>query len=445
MILLPQQKIMRDYLLEHPVAGLFVDMGLGKTGATLSVIDHLLADGQTKGALVVAPLRVTLLTWPNEIRKWFPHLRIADLRTEKGQDAWRRGTANVYLINYEMLPWFAEFVKKKTLFPVDIVVWDELSKAKSANSKRIRAIRPLRENFKRHWGLSGSLISNGYLDLFAPMRLLDGGERLGKNVTAYKERYFDSDFMGWKWTLKPWAKDAIHRKIADITLVLKASDYLSIPPTITNDIEIELPPEIFKQYKKLEKDSLLKLKETEIVGINAAALVGKLLQFSSGAIYDEDKTVNVIHDLKVKALGDLWKKLDRPLLVATQFIHERDRLIAAFGYKGAETFTGLNLDAWNRGAIKMLIADPRSIGHGLNAQDGGCDLVWFTPTWSRELYDQMVARLARLGQTRQTTVHRLLCSRTADWAVIEALRFKGSEIDGLREALENLQTLATAA
>jgi SNF2 family DNA or RNA helicase len=444
MILLPQQKIMRDYLLEHPVAGLFVDMGLGKTGATLSVIDHLLADGQTKGALVVAPLRVTLLTWPNEIRKWFPHLRIADLRTEKGQDAWRRGTANVYLINYEMLPWFAEFVKKKTLFPVDIVVWDELSKAKSPSSKRIRAVRDLRAKFKRHWGLTGTLISNSYLDLFAPMRLLDGGERLGKNVTAYKERYFDSDYMGWKWSLKPWAKEAIHRKIADITLVLKAADYLDIPPTTVNDIEIELPDDIFADYKELEKESLLQLKTTEIVGVNAAALVGKLLQFTSGAVYDEDRTVNVIHDLKLKALGDLWKSIDRPLLVATQYVHERDRLMAAFGYLGAEVFSGLNLDAWNIGSIKMLIADPRSIGHGINAQDGGCDICWFSPTWSRELYDQTNARLARLGQTKPTTIHRLLCSNTVDWAVVEALRFKGDEQSGLRDALENLQTLANA-
>jgi SNF2 family DNA or RNA helicase len=443
----PQQEIMREFLLSHDIAALFVDMGLGKTASVLSALDHLFTDCSSRGALVVSPLRVSLLTWPNEIKKWFPWMKIANLRTKEGLKAWQDGSAQIYLINYEMLQAFcSKHIETGRSFSVDTVIWDEISKAKAHNSKRINAFRPYRKYFKRHWGLTGTPISNSYMDLFAPIRLLDGGERLGKGITAFKERYFDSDYMGWNWTLKPWAKNALHEKIADITLTLKASEYLDIPPMVYQDIEVSLPPDTFKQYKKLEKDSLIELEKSEIVGINAAALVGKLLQFTSGAIYDEDREVQHIHKHKMAALVELFvrlKKDKKNLLVATQFIHERERILEHFsGY--AEVFDGSNLDRWNAGKIPMLIADPRSIGHGINAQEGGHHLCWFTPTYSRELYDQTNARLARMGQTFPTIIYRLLCSGTGDWAVVEALRTKGDEQTGLKAALQGLQTLGKA-
>lgn len=437
------QTMMIDHVLEHPQCALFAGMGLGKTGATLNAIDHLLANGIIRGALIVAPLRVATMTWPHEIEQWgFPNIKVASLRTQEGIKAWNDRSANVFLVNYDMLQQFVDrFLKHGTgVSPVDMVVWDEITRAKNPASKRIKAFRPYRKMFSRHVGLTGTPAPNSYLDLFAPMRLLDGGERLGSAITHFRSRYFDQSYNGFSYTLKgDWAAKAIEEKISDIVLTLRSEDWLDIPPTTLVDIEVPLPDHAKKAYRKLEKELLLLVDRSEITAMNAAVLTSKLIQLTSGTIYDTEKNVVHIHDAKIKALKKLSKDANKPLLVATGFIHERERIVREV--PGAEIFREDRLDAWNAGKIKLWVADPRSIGHGLNLQKGGDTVVWFSMTYSRELYDQTNARLARTGQKKETTIYRILADDTIDWAVAEAIRQKGEQQHGLMTALKNLKLL----
>lgn len=440
---MPQQRLISDYQLTHPVCAIFGDMGVGKTAATLWTILQLVADGDIRGALIVAPLRVCTLTWPSEKAKWreFRDLRMANLRTEEGKRAWCFGAAHVYLLNYEQLPSFCtQHWGVKANFPVDMVVWDELAKAKDPASKRIKAILPFRNRFKRHVGLTGTPTPNSYLELQPQIRLLDGGERLGSNYHQYKNRYFESDWMGWKWTPRDGAKANIEKKIADITLTLRREDWVTLPPVEVRDVTKNLPPALLKQYKELQRELLLEIEAQTVTAANAAVLVGKLLQFTSGQIYDEGRNVATVHDLKIQMLRGIAKKADSPLLVATRFIHERERIVREV--EGAEEFDETRLDDWNKGKIKMWVADPRSIGHGLNLQHGSNNVVWYTLTHSQGDYDQMNCRVIRVGQTKPITIHRLLIPHTVDDAVAETLRTKEEGQAGLLRALVNIQKLS---
>lgn len=440
---LPQQRIMIDAMTSRPINALFADPGLGKTGSVLAAMDHLLTSGASKGALIVAPKRVATMTWPDELEKWtnFSWMRMANLRTPEGILAWERGSADLYVINYDMLPKFIpNYLASKKVPPVDTVVWDEISKMKSGG-KWCKAFTPHYLKFERHVGLTGTPAPNSYLDLFHQIKTLDGGARLGRSMAQFKSRFFDSDYMGWTHTIKPHGKAAIEKLIGDITTVLSAADYLHIPPTDVEDVDIELSSEVTKHYRTMERQLLLELKDVTIVSVNAAVLTGKLLQITSGAVYDDDRVVTYFHWQKIEALKKLSAKLKKPLLVATSFIHERDRIVQRV--PGAEVFREDRLDAWNAGKIPVWVADPRSVGHGLNLQAGGDTVVWFTPTYSRELYDQMNARLARHGQENRTTVIRLIAKNTIDEAVVETLRNKGDQQSGLKTALKNLQRLRT--
>lgn len=442
---MPQQRLIHQHLLDNPVAAIFGDMGIGKTAATLWAISDLIIDGTIKAALIVSPLRVCTLTWPNEVEKFFDFawLRVANLRDWEGKQAWHFGTAHIYLLNYDMLPSFASQtwgLKGRKSLPVDMVVWDELTRAKNPSSKRIKALLPWRGHFKRHVGLTGTPAPNSYLDLQPQIRLLDGGERLGTSYGQFQNRYYDSDYMGYKWTIKgEWVKEAIEQKISDITLTLRREDWIDLPPVTLVDETVHLTRDLTKDYKELEKELLLEIQDTEIAAPTAAVLVQKLLQFTSGQVYDADRRVVVLHDLKIQRLREIAAKADSPLLVATQFIHECERILAEV--KGAEPFDEKRMDDWNNKKIKMWVADPRSIGHGLNLQHGSNNVVWFSLTYSRELYDQFNARVIRTGQTKPTTIWRIVCPHTVDDAVAEALRVKGDTQSGLLQALTNLQTL----
>lgn len=438
---LPQQKVMINHILRNPECALFVDMGLGKTAATLFSIVTLLTDFQIRGVLIIAPLRVALLTWPAEVQKYeeFSWLRVADLRSEKGLQAWHFGSAHIYIINYDMLAKFCASemgLNRKGELPVDMVVWDELSKAKNPSSKRIKAFLPHRLRFKRHLGLTGTPIPNSYLELQPQMRLIDGGKSLGANFMEFRRHYFDSDFMGYNWTLKPHAKRNIERQIAPRVLTLRAEEYLDIPLTEIKDIEVAFPQALTLRYRRFQRELLMEVGNQEIVALTAAALVNKLSQFTSGAIYDEDRLVANLHDLKIKALAKIADAVNRPLLVAYHYKHERTRILEAFPY--ARDFSESLLPRWNKGEVPMMIGHPASIGHGLNLQEGGRDIVWFTLTYSRELYDQFNARLVRTGQKYETTIYRLLVPRTVDDAIAEALREKGDAQSGLKNALRNV-------
>ena len=333
-------------------------------------------------------------------------------------------------------------VKRHPSFSVEGFVVHNCSKAKSPSSKRIKAFRPHCTKFKYHVGLTGTPTPNGYLDLFAQIRLLDQGKRLGIVFSKYQQEYFESDYMGYKWTAKKGSEEAIQKKISDMTITLRSEDYLDIPDVIVEDCCVNLPVKARKQYKELQKELLLELERGEIEAVNAAVLAGKLMQITGGAAYDLDKNWHDIHDAKLKELAKLRKARKaegKNMLVIYYFKHELERISKMF--PEAEKFTESRMDAWNRGEIPMMLANAQSIGHGLNLQEGAHHMVWFTLTYSRELYDQTNARLARTGQTEKTYISRILCNDTIDDAVAESLREKGETQSGLLLALKNLQTL----
>lgn len=435
-----------DHLIANTIAAHFVGMGLGKTAATLMALNHLIADGACRGALIVAPLRVSVFTWPEEVAKWdqFRWMKIVSLRTEEGVAAWKRGDACLYTINYESLDKFLKVNCRGRAgdnMPVDTVVWDELSKAKNPGSKRINYfVQHHRDKFGRHWGLTGTPIANSYRDVFAQIRLLDGGERFGTVFRDYQKKYFDrDDFNAYKWDLREEAAEIIEQKIADISYTLRSKDHLDIPPTTVEDIEVNLPVVAKRLYKKLAKELIILLKDSKVKAVNNAVLVNKLLQFTSGAIFAEDidnllapkedrRVVTTLHDAKLVALAKLHMREGRkPMLVATQYTHERDRICAQV--PGAVAFNDRDIPKWKKGKIPLWVAHPLSISHGLNLQSGGSRVCWATLGYSKELYDQYNGRLIRKGQEEETRVFRLVCPGTIDDAAVQALSDKGETSD----------------
>lgn len=470
---LVHQQMAIDHLLKDgPYSALFAGMGLGKTASTLAALGELIATGASRGALVIAPLRVSLFTWQDEVEKWaesFGWMKIVSLRTKEGLASWHRGDACIYTINYESL--FIPRVDKSTgekvdygllgkllkgkrakQLPVDTVIWDELSKAKNPGSKRIREFRKHRHKFARHWGLTGTPTPNSLLDVFAQIRLLDDGATFGKVMGNFKTQYFEPlDYNQRKWGVRAGCVGLIEQKLATLALTLRSEDWLKIPPTETIDIEVNLPAPAMAVYKKLQKIMLVKLLDSQVKAVSKGVLVGKLQQLTSGAVYaqsldhlfdpSEPSVVTQIHDTKVKALRKLFNdEGQEPMLVAIRFKHERDRILAAF--PEAVAFHSSRLPDWNAGKIKMLVAHPLSMSHGLNMQSGGSRATWFTPTYSREEYDQLNARIIRTGQENETKIFRLLCPGTIDDAVVAASDAKGDEQAAFLQAIKNLQTLA---
>jgi SNF2 family DNA or RNA helicase len=416
---------MRDFMVNHERAGVFASMGLSKTAATLAAMQDLMADGACRRALVVAPLRVARLTWPNEIRKW---------------DQFQGLERSIQFINYESLH------KVGDVSRFDLVVFDELTKAKNPSSKRINALRPLLLPSIRRWGLTGTPRPNSLLELFAQVRLLDDGKRLGRSYSMFQQAWFTSDYMGYNWTPREGAEEAIYEKIRDLTITLRAKDYSDVADTVVEDIEVALPDSAWGIYGELERELLAYVERREVVAVNAAVLVNKLLQVCGGAIYDAERSVLPIHDAKTKALQACLKKLGKErAIIFCNFIHERERICAAVpGAVDASKFDGDIEDAWNSGRIRWLVADPRSMGHGLNLQVGGRNVVWFSPTHSRELYDQANARVARSGQSGVPQVFRLICTGTIDDAVVETLRERGDAQSEMLSILSNFKQLKTA-
>ena len=433
------------HLLRHPQAALFAGMGLGKTASTLTAFATLQALGEVRAMLVVAPLRVACLTWPNEIEKWdhTTHFRWANLRTKDGQQALKNGSADIYLTNYEQLQKMGTTMLPSKAF--DLVCFDELTAAKNHNSKRINAVR--KKLPARRWGLTGTPTPNSPMELFGQIRLLDGGKRLGPAFTMFRDTYFNQmDYMGYTWEPKPGAEQRIYERIADITLSLPQEEYSGIPAPITHDIEIPLPAEAREQYEELESKLVLLLKdETEVVAQSAGVLVNKLLQVTGGAVYREDKTVAVIHDAKLRAAVKFCRAQvddnEWPTIVVTHYKHEQERLLKALPdarrFDDREGF----LARWNAGKIPLLVVDPRTLSHGLNMQQGGHHILWYSVNHSREQYDQLIGRLARPGQKNQVHVTRLLCPGTIDDAVVETLRQRESGQRGLMTTLRNFQRL----
>ena len=450
------QDLLTDHLLSNPNALGFVGVGIGKTSATLNALNQLFRSKQTTGALILAPMRVANLTWPMEVQQWedFSWMRVANLRTQAGRRAFLLGKAHLYVCNFEGIPKLLELIKIRSKQglqpPYDTLIVDESTKIKNPSAKRPQAYRRTvkPEDHKRIWALTGTPAPNSLLDLFAQVRFVDGGKRLGHAFDLFKQTYFkQSGYGGYKWTELPGSQERIEQRIADITLTLRSSDWLDIPDTVLEDIDIVLPAKLKEDYQEFEQKLVYEIKaDTEITAANAAALVAKLLQFTSGAIYDSEKAWHGVHDLKIKALEKIAKQTKSPLLVACAFKHEQERLRKHFPqaqfFADAKNQTSQRdlLDRWNAKKIPMLVAHPKSVGHGLNLQHGGNTLVWFTLTYSREDYEQMIARLARRGQGEVVNVYRLMCPDTVDYAVATVIEEKKATEDRLLTALQLLES-----
>jgi SNF2 family DNA or RNA helicase len=445
------QRLFIEHLRNTPDAMGFIGMGIGKTAACLARLNEMFLDGEAVSCLIVAPMRVANLTWPAEVKQWeqFRWMKVANLREEKGQRAFLNGTAHVYLINYEAMNLLVSLVQRRGgTIPYDVVIFDEVTKAKNPSSKRINLYRRKVPRAARHWALTGTPIPNSLLDLFAQVRLIDNGQRLGSNFLEFKKHYFHAPAIPQRpWEAKNFTAATVEEKISDITLTLKSSDWLDLPDMVFEDVEIKFTDELRKKYELLEAELVIELKKDKTINVaSAAALVSKLLQFTSGNMYDEDKIVHHIHDLKFDALRALAKKEKQPLFVASIFKHEQDAIREQF--KEARFFADAKsikdqhkmIEDWNTGKIKMLVAHPASVGHGLNLQYGSSVIVWVTLTYSRENYEQMIARLARRGQENLIKIYRLMVPGTVDDAVAEALANKAENEARLISALQMLES-----
>lgn len=434
---------MVDWCVDNSSSALFVSPGKGKTVCTLAAIDRLMRSGESRGALIIAPLRVCSITWPNQVERWnhSKRFRVAHLRTKEGMQAWQDGSADIYLINSEQLIAKAPILFKGKVLPVDTLVIDELSLAKNPTSKRFKTLRKYLPMFKQRIGLTGTPVPNNYLDLYGQIRLLDDGKRLGKSFSEYKSKFFyPADYMGYTFKLSPGAKEEIDALLSDLCLVI-IGDESDLPASSVVDVPVTLPTDARKAYRTLEKELLIEIKDKEVVALTAATLCNKLLQITGGAVYDDEKSVVPIHTAKIEVLRKIRKQhKDEPILVLTAFKHESARILAEI--EGAEMFDERRLQDWQDGKIKTWVADPRSLSHGIDGlQKSGRIAVWFTLTYSNETYIQTNARLIRTGQSAETLIYRLTATNTIDDAVAEALREKTNTQSGLMSALKALQTM----
>lgn len=437
------QHASKAHIMENPYCGLFLDMGLGKTVTSLTAINDLIyKELEISGALVIAPKRVAENVWTAEAKKWehLKHLKIVVIAgTEKQRKAAMREKADVHTIGRDNVAWLCgQF--GGSMLPWDMVIIDESSSFKNHQALRFKALKQVQPSLSRVVALTGTPAPNGLIDLWPQLYLLDRGERLGKTITAYRERYFSRSYDGYSYDLREGKDESIHGAISDICISMKAEDYLELPEVIENDIEIIFPPALKKQYDDFEREKVLELLSAheEITAMNAAGLSVKLRQFAGGAVYDENHEPHWVHDLKLDAVEEVIEGMQgRPLLIGWAFQHERDRLMQRLKKYGAkELKTGKDIDDWNAGKIRVLMAHPASAGHGLNLQDGGSDLLWYNCDWSLELYQQFNKRLARQGQTRKGTLHRLVSKGTIDEDVIAALERKDSTQRGLMDAVK---------
>lgn len=434
-----------NHIIDHKASGLFLDMGMGKTVSTLTAIDNLIFLGEVTKVLVIAPLKVAEDTWSTEIEKWdhLKHLRISKiLGSKKQREKAVKLDAEIYVINRDNVNWLINNYFKSWKW--DTCVIDELSSFKSSKAKRFRSLKKVRPYFKIITGLTGTPAPNSLMDLWAQIYLLDGGKRLGKTITSYREQYFRpgkrNGNVVYNWELKEGAEEAIYEKIGDICISMKADDYLDMPERIDNRVEINLSKKSMEIYKKLEKDLVIELGEEDITAANAAVLTNKLLQMANGAIYSETKEVVKIHDEKIERLEEIIDVSNgKPVLVFYNFKHDYNRITEMLTKKkiSHQTLnTSDDIKKWNDGKIQVALLHPASAGHGLNLQYGGNIIVWFGLTWSLELYQQANARLHRQGQKETVIIHHLISKGTVDEDVMNALANKEINQDMLLEAVK---------
>lgn len=435
------QRYATDFIINNPISAVLLEMGLGKSVISLSAINELMLDYfDVSRTLVIAPLRVAISTWPDEIKKW-DHLKYLSYSVVTGSEKERldalKKPAHIYVINRENVDWL--ITKSGFKWTFDMVVIDELSSFKSYQAKRFKSLLKARPKVKRIVGLTGTPSSNGLMDLWAEFRLLDMGERLGRYITHYRQNFFIPDKRNqqiiFSYKPKDGAEKVIYQLISDITISMKSKDFLKMPECIMNEVVVSLSEKEQKLYDSLKKDMVLSIEDEEIDAINAAALSSKLLQMANGAVYNDDKESIHIHDRKLDALEDLIEGANgKPVLVAYWFKHDLTRIKERFDVR--EIKTGKDISDWNNGKIPIAIIHPASAGHGLNLQLGGSTLIWFSLTWSLELYQQTNARLYRQGQKDTVVIHHIVSEGTIDEDVMKALKAKEKMQDALIDSVK---------
>ena len=388
--------------------------------------------------LVIAPLRVARDTWPAEISKW-DHLKELDVSVIVGDLKARKAAVSanalIYIVNRENVKWLIDYYEKNGLkWDYDCVVIDELSSFKNYQSQRFKFLRKVRPFVKRWIGLTGTPTSNGLMDLWAEIGILDGGERLGRFIGRFRDAYFKPGSMNpatgvvFSYIPRPSAEQQIYERISDITISMKAIDHLQMPECLYVNHEVEMDAQEWKLYDQLKEDLIIPLEDGDIDAANAASLSNKLLQMSNGAVYDENKEARFIHSRKLEMLEDLIEAANgQPVLIAYWFKHDRARIaehLTAARYSPRDMRSSENIADWNAGKISVALIHPASAGHGLNIQDGGHILIWFGLTWSLELYQQTNARLWRQGQKETVTIHHIVTKNTVDEDVLAALASK---------------------
>lgn len=477
------QRTCVKHIIAHNYCGIFLDMGLGKTVSTLTAVNTLMNDYcEINNVLVIAPKRVTETVWQEEAEKW-EHLQYLTfskiIGTQNKRIAAVHKKADVHLISRDNIAWLLGYLHSVRLsginFPWDMIVIDELSSFKSYKAERFKALRALRPFVKRLVGLTGTPAPNGLIDLWPQIYLMDQGERLGKTISSYRSTYFvpevtNGGHVVYKYGLLKGADETIHNKIADICISMNAEDYLKMPDRVDNFVKLQFTNELQKQYEEFEKEKVLELysetykkvlndlrnyheeecdglteeelkklatqymeTNTAITVSHAADLSNKLLQFANGTIYDNDKIAHAIHDIKLDALKEIIDTANgQSVLVAWTYQHDRDRILEYLkSYKPRELKTAQDIKDWNEGKIQVAMAHPASAGHGLNLQAGGNIIVWYSLTWSLELYQQFNARLYRQGQKNTVVINHLIVKDTHDEDVVRALNCKDRQQSNL--------------
>ena len=440
-----------NHIIDNEYCALFLDMGLGKTVTTLTAIKELLDNCIISNALVIAPKKVTQVTWSDEIKNW-EHLQGLTISVIDGTAKQRReamaAKADIYAVSRDNIVWLV-LEHGGVKLPYDMVVIDELSSFKNHASKRFRAMRKVRKFIPRVVGLTGTPAPNGLIDLFAQMYLIDEGQRLGKTVTAYRDRFFrpgkrNGDIV-YTYELKAPQNETeqqISDLISDITISMTAEDYLKMPDKIMLYDYVDLAPKVLAMYRDFEKEQILELINSDepISAASAAALSNKLQQFANGAIYDAERNVKDLHDEKLDKLEELVEAANgEPVLIAYSYKHDLERIMQKLkAYKPVKLERPEHIADWNAGKIPVLVTHPASAGHGLNLQKGGHNIIWFGNTWSLELYQQFNARLYRQGQGKPVTIHHIVTRGTIDEKIIKSLDGKRETQDGLMESIKEL-------
>ena len=429
------QKYAINFIKEHPIAAILLDMGMGKTSIVLAALNDLIFDSfEVSKVLIIAPLRVAKHTWSTEIQKW-DQLKGLRYSIVVGTAAERRRAlmvdADIYIINRENIPWLIE--KSGQPFDYDMVVIDELSSFKNWQAKRFRALMKVRPKVKRIVGLTGTPSSNGLMDLFAEYKILDMGERLGRFISQYRLDYFVPDQMNgpvvYSYRLRPGADRRIYNQISDITISMKGTDHLKMPELVNSEYLVYMDEDERGKYEQMKKDLVLSLPDGEVTAANAASLSGKLTQMANGAVYSDAGGAENIHDRKLDALEDMIEAANgKSLLVAYWYKHDLSRItkrLDELGVHYGKLDTDESIYNWNAGRLEVGLIHPASAGHGLNLQSGGSTLIWFGMIWSLELYQQTVARLWRQGQESGTVVvQHILTAGTVDERIMKALSAK---------------------